>query len=195
MPLFRHTSHLSCALPRFRQPPCFFVSAVCNNLSYFIMITCSADFIRFLTVLPNAQSSVQICLLRSFVVFTSRIIRTYCSYFVEPVNRHGGQRRGYVGQGQASSEGVRKRGIRRRSRRNGRGRSRIMYLCFGRISCFPNIKQCVLKCDGVLIAVQETCVSARVRACARARVRACVRACGRACVCGRITDRARERKT
>ena len=44
--LFTQSSHLSCGLPRFLEPSCFFVSALFGSLSSFIRTTCPAHFIR-----------------------------------------------------------------------------------------------------------------------------------------------------
>ena len=40
--LFTQSSHLSCGLPRFLQPCCFFVSDLFSNLSSFILTMCPA---------------------------------------------------------------------------------------------------------------------------------------------------------
>ena len=44
--LFTHSSHLSCGLPSFLEPSCFFVSALFGSLSYFIRTMCPSHFIR-----------------------------------------------------------------------------------------------------------------------------------------------------
>ena len=50
--LFTQSSHLSCGLPRFLQPSCFFFSDLFGSLSSFILTMCPAHFIRLLTILP-----------------------------------------------------------------------------------------------------------------------------------------------
>ena len=53
--LFTQSSHLSCDLPRFLKPSCFFVSDLFGNLLSFILTMCPAHFIRFL---PTMQALV-----------------------------------------------------------------------------------------------------------------------------------------
>ena len=48
--LFTQSSHLSCGLPGFLQPSCFFVSDLFGILSYFILTMCPAHFILLLTL-------------------------------------------------------------------------------------------------------------------------------------------------
>ena len=50
--LFTQSSHLSCGLPRFLEPSCFFVWALFGSLSSFIRTMCPAHFIWLLTILP-----------------------------------------------------------------------------------------------------------------------------------------------
>ena len=47
---FKQSSHLSCGLPRFLQPSCFFVSDLFGTLLSFILTMCPANFIRLLTI-------------------------------------------------------------------------------------------------------------------------------------------------
>ena len=57
--LFTQSSHLSCGLPRFLQPSCFFVSDLFGNLSSFILTMCPAHSIRLLTILPTLQRLIK----------------------------------------------------------------------------------------------------------------------------------------
>ena len=68
--LFRQSSHLSCGLPHFLQPPCFFVSVLFNNLSSFILTMCPVHLIRLLTIMPT---SIPIYSLRYFIVLLSTL--------------------------------------------------------------------------------------------------------------------------
>ena len=56
--LFTQSSHLSCGLPRFLQPSCFFVSDIFGNISSFILTMCPSHFIRLLIILPTIQALV-----------------------------------------------------------------------------------------------------------------------------------------
>ena len=69
--LFTQSCHLSCALPRFLEPSCFFVSALFGSLSYFIRTICPAHFIRLLTMLPTIQALVSTSSRRSFTELPS----------------------------------------------------------------------------------------------------------------------------
>ena len=72
--LFKQSSHLSCGLPHFLQPSCFFVSNIFGNLSSFILTMCPAHFIRLLTTLPAVQAAlVPIYSPRSFILLLSTI--------------------------------------------------------------------------------------------------------------------------
>ena len=51
--LYTQSSHLSCGLPRFLQPSCFFVSALFGNLSSFILTMFPAHFIRRYTPITS----------------------------------------------------------------------------------------------------------------------------------------------
>ena len=53
--LFTQSSHLSCGLPRFLEPSCFFVSALFGSLSSFIRTMCPAHFI----ILPTMVCDVK----------------------------------------------------------------------------------------------------------------------------------------
>ena len=68
--LFTQSSHLSCGLPRFLEPSCFFVSALFGSLSSFIRTMCPAHFIRLLTILPTIQAFVPTSSRRSFILRT-----------------------------------------------------------------------------------------------------------------------------
>ena len=73
--LFRQSSLLSCGLPHFLQPPCFFVSAHFGNISPFILSMCPTYFIHLLAILSTMQASVPISYLslRSFIPILSTI--------------------------------------------------------------------------------------------------------------------------
>ena len=65
--LFTQSFRLSCGLPRFLKPYCFFISDLFGNLSSFILNMCPAHFIRLLTILPTIQALVPISSPRSFI--------------------------------------------------------------------------------------------------------------------------------
>ena len=71
--LFTQFSHLSCGLPRFLKPSCFFVSDLFGNLSSFILTMCPAHFIRLLTILPTIQALVPIYSPRSPILLLSTV--------------------------------------------------------------------------------------------------------------------------
>ena len=56
--LFTQSSHLSCRLPRFLQPSCFFVSDLSGDLSSFILTMCPAHFIQLLTIFHQWQHTL-----------------------------------------------------------------------------------------------------------------------------------------
>ena len=72
--LFTQPSHLSCGLPRFLKPSCFFVSDIFGILSSFILIMCPAHFIRLLTMLPTIQALVPTSSRRSFILRLSNLL-------------------------------------------------------------------------------------------------------------------------
>ena len=51
--LLTQSSHLSCGLPRFLQPSCFFVLDIFGHLSSFILTMYPAHLIPLLTILPT----------------------------------------------------------------------------------------------------------------------------------------------
>ena len=55
-PVFTQSSHLSCGLPRFLQPSCFFVSDLFDNLSSFILANVSSPFLPALNYSANYTS-------------------------------------------------------------------------------------------------------------------------------------------
>ena len=63
--LSTQSSHLSCGLPRYLQPACFFVSDLFRNVSSIILPMCPAHFVRLLTVLPTIQALVPTSFRRS----------------------------------------------------------------------------------------------------------------------------------
>ena len=71
--LFTQSSHLSCGLPRFLEPSCFFVLALVGSLSSFIRTMCQANFIRLLTILPTIQALVLTSSRRSFILRLSTL--------------------------------------------------------------------------------------------------------------------------
>ena len=72
--LFTQSSHLSCGLPRFLEPSCFFVSALFGSLSSFIRTMCPTHFIRLLTILPTIQAFVPTSYRRSFILRLSTLL-------------------------------------------------------------------------------------------------------------------------
>ena len=66
--LFTQSSHLSCGLPHFLQPSCFFVSDLFGNLASFILTMCPAHF------LPTIQALVPTSSLRSFILRLSTLL-------------------------------------------------------------------------------------------------------------------------
>ena len=54
--IFKQSSYLSCDLPRFLQPSCFFDSDLFGNLSSFILTMCPANFIRLFNYFANCTS-------------------------------------------------------------------------------------------------------------------------------------------
>ena len=56
--LFTQSSHRSCGLPRFLQPPCVFISDLFCNPPSFILTMCPVHLIRLLTILPTIQALV-----------------------------------------------------------------------------------------------------------------------------------------
>ena len=50
---------LSCGLPCFLEPSCFFVSVLFGSLSSFIRTMCPAHFIWLLTILPTIQEKTR----------------------------------------------------------------------------------------------------------------------------------------
>ena len=71
------SSHLSCGLPRFLQPSCFFVSDLFGNVSSFILIMCPAHFIRLLTTWPTISFSSNFF---SLVVYSPSLHSLYSGY-------------------------------------------------------------------------------------------------------------------
>ena len=69
--LFTQSFHLSCGLPRFLEPYCFFASALFGSLSSFIRTMCPAHFIWLLTILPTTQALVSTSSHRSFILCCS----------------------------------------------------------------------------------------------------------------------------
>ena len=81
--LFTQSSHLSCGLPRFREPSCFFVSALFGSLSSFIRTMCPAHFIRLLSMLPFYTSFSSNFF--SQVFHSSSLCSPYSGYSSSPV--------------------------------------------------------------------------------------------------------------
>ena len=74
---FKQSSHLSCGLPRFLEPSCFFVSVLFGSLTSFIRTMCPAHFIRLLTILPTIQALVPTSSRTSFILRLSTLL-THC---------------------------------------------------------------------------------------------------------------------
>ena len=66
--LFTQSSHLSCGLPHFLQPSCFFVSDLFGNLASFILTMCPAH------VLLTIQALVPTSSHRSFILRLSTLL-------------------------------------------------------------------------------------------------------------------------
>ena len=72
--LFTQSFHLSCGLPRFLDPSCFFVSALFGSLSSFIRTMCPAHFVRLLTNLSTIQAVFPSSSRRSFILHISTLL-------------------------------------------------------------------------------------------------------------------------
>ena len=83
--LFTQSSHLSCGLPRFLEPSCFFVSALFGSLSSFIRTMCPAHFIRLLTILPTRPYTSFSSNFFLQVFHSSSLHSSYSGYFLYPV--------------------------------------------------------------------------------------------------------------